>query len=534
MERLELTRPVLSTAAMRDADRATIEDFGIPGYTLMESASRGAAAAIEERFELGPGSHVLVLAGHGNNGGDGLAIARILAGRRMAVTVVTTAAPGASSPDAEKNLALLMAMIRAGACDLRVLGTDAAVTELASEADVVIDALLGIGVTGRLREPIRSLAVACRAAKRVAAVDVPSGVDSDRGVATDEASVRADLTVTMGATKPGLLFGEGRAAAGEVVVAEFGIPPHVLQGALAQPGSARLATDEMVTALLPERAGDAHKNSAGRVLVVAGSDAFTGAAALASMAAGRTGAGYVTCASTPSVRAAIDAQSPATATVALPTSPTGGLTADAAEEVVARAANADALLIGPGLGQEPATVALIAEVLERVDLPTVIDADGLNALAQLDPERFTPEQRARWVLTPHLGEFRRLVAAAGYSLDEADLERRTWLTPRWAARLGSTLLLKGAPTVTALPDGTTFVATEVHSSLAVAGAGDVLAGMIAGFMSQGLAPAEAAVCAQHVGNAVAASWTANRAGGAMQPTDMTEALPQVLRERFGA
>ena len=105
---------------------------------------------------------------------------------------------------------------------------------------------------------------------------------------------------------------------------------------------------------------------------------------------------------------------------------------------------------------------------------------------------------------------------------------------RWAARLGSTLLLKGAPTVTALPDGTTFVATEVHSSLAVAGAGDVLAGMIAGFMSQGLAPAEAAVCAQHVGNAVAASWTANRAGGAMQPTDMTEALPQVLRERFGA
>jgi len=519
---------------MRGAERATIEDFGIPGYTLMESASRSAAATIQGRYALGPGSKVLVLAGHGNNGGDGLAIARILAGRRVAVTVVTTAAPGASSPETEQNLTLLTAMEREGGCDLRVLGTDAPVTQLASEADLVIDALLGIGVVGWLREPIRSLASACRSAKHVVAVDIPSGVDSDRGVAVDEATVRAELTVTMGATKPGLLFGEGRAAAGEVVVAEIGIPPHLFQRAVAEPGSARLATDELVTALLPRRRGDAHKNSAGRVLVVAGSDAFTGAAALASMAAGRTGAGYVTCASTPSVRAAIDAQSPATATVALPTSPTGGLTADAAEEIVARAANADALLLGPGLGQESATVALIAEVLERVDLPIVIDADGLNALTKLDLERFTPEQRSRWVLTPHLGEFRRLVAASGEPLEETDLERRTWLTPTWAARLGSTLVLKGAPTVTALPDGTTFVATEVHSSLAVAGAGDVLAGMIAGFMSQGLAPAEAAVCAQHVGNAVAASWTASRAGGAMQPTDMTEALPQVLRERFGA
>ncbi|MBL6757548.1 MAG: NAD(P)H-hydrate dehydratase, partial [Planctomycetes bacterium] len=224
----------------------------------------------------------------------------------------------------------------------------------------------------------------------------------------------------------------------------------------------------------------------------------------------------------------------ATATVALPTSPTGGLTADAAEEVVSRAARADVLLIGPGLGQEPSTVALVSEVLERVDLPVVIDADGLNALSKLDLARFSPEQRSRWVLTPHLGEFKRLAAAASAPLDDAELDQRTWLTPTWARRLGSTLMLKGAPTVTALPDGTTFVATEVHSSLAVAGAGDVLAGMIAGFISQGLGPAEAAVCAQHIGNAVAAAWASGRAGGAMQPTDVTEALPQVMRERFGA
>ncbi len=534
MERLELTHPVLSTEAMRHADQATTERFGIPGYTLMESAAHAATREIQARFSLSAGARVLVLAGHGNNGGDGLAIARLLAGRRIAVTVVTTAAPGASSPDADRNLALLHVMEQEGGCDLRVLGHDTNVIQLAREADLVVDALLGIGVTGRLREPIRSLALACGSAKHVVSIDVPTGVDSDRGVLTDEAAVRAELTISMAAAKPGLLFGAGRSAAGEVVVVDIGIPPHIIQGALTQPGCARLATDELVSALLPGRALNAHKNSVGRVLVVAGSDAYTGAAALASLAAGRTGAGYVTCASTPKVQAAIDAQSPATATVALPSSPTGGISAEAAEEVVARAAASDALLIGPGLGLEPGTVACIAEVLERVDVPVVVDADGLNALTKINPGRFSAEQRARWVLTPHLGEFRRLLEAAGEPLDETELERRTWLTPTWAARMGSTLLLKGAPTVTALPDRTAFVATEVHPSLAVAGAGDVLAGMIAGFMSQGLDPAEAAISAQHIGNAVAAAWTASRAGGAMQPTDLIEALPTVLRERFGA
>ena len=534
MERLELTHPVFSTEAMRRADRATIEDFGLPGYTLMESASRAAAAAIRERFSLSPGDSVLVLAGHGNNGGDGLAVARILAAQRMTVTVITTAAPGASSPETERNLALLGVMEREGGCDLTVLPHDASAAARAGEADVVVDALLGIGVTARLREPIRSLALACKSAARVASIDVPTGIDSDRGTRVDDAAVRADLTVTMGAPKPGLLFGEGRDHAGAVVTADIGIPPHLVRAALEEPGSARLATDEFVTALLPHRAADAHKNSAGRVLVIAGSDAYTGAAALASMAAGRTGAGYVTCASTPSVRAAIDAQSPGTATVALPTTDAGGIAAEAAEELLARASRADALLIGPGLGQDPSTVALVAEVLERAELPVVIDADGLNALSRLDLARFTAEQRARWVLTPHLGEFRRLVAGEGGAVDDRDLERRTWLVREWADRLGSTLLLKGAPTVTSCPGGPVFVATEVHPCLAVAGAGDVLAGMIAGFLAQGLAPTEATICAQHTGNAVAAWWTAERAGVAMQPTDMTEALPQVLRERFGA
>ncbi|MGD2016772.1 MAG: NAD(P)H-hydrate dehydratase [Planctomycetota bacterium] len=534
MERLELTHPVFSTEATRRADRAAIEEFGLPSHTLMETASRAAATELLRRLDLERGARALVLAGHGNNGGDGLAMARILAGRGLAVTVVTTAADGAATPETARNLALLRTMEREGGCDLRVLGADADAAPLAREADVTVDALLGIGVTGALREPIRGLALACAEARRVVAVDVPTGIDSDLGTRTDDAAVRADLTVTMAAPKPGLLFGAGREHAGEVVVADIGLPPHLARGALGQPGSARIATDALVSGLLPRRAVDAHKNSAGRVLVLAGSDAFTGAAALASVAAGRAGAGYVTCASTPAVQAAIDAQSPGTATVAVATTAGGGVAEEAAEEVVSRAARADALLVGPGLGQDPSTVALVGQVLERVTLPVVLDADGLNALARLDPTRFDPAQRARWVLTPHLGEFRRLVAACGAALDEGDLDRRTWLVPRWAERLGGTLLLKGAPTVTACTDGTVWVASEVQPGLAVAGAGDVLAGTIAGLIAQGLGTAEATVCAQHVGNAVAAWWSETRAGVALRPTDMTEALPQVLRERFGA
>ena len=541
MLRTDLTLPVFSTDAMREADRATIEEFGLPGFTLMETAARGATDVIEARCGPLNGKTALVLAGKGNNGGDGLAIARHLATRGADVTVITLADEDGATESSvteggRRNLALLRAMETEGPCALTVAagGTESGPTR---PFDIAIDALLGIGASGPLREPLRSLALLCRNARTTVAIDIPTGIDSDTGAAHDEAAVRADFTVTMAAPKPGLLFGAGREHAGDVVPVDIGIPPHIAARALAAEGSARIATDAFVRASLPERPTDAHKNSVGLALVVAGSDAYTGAAVLASLAAGRMGAGYVTCITTPATQTAIDAQSPPTATVAVATTDSGGIAGAAAEEIVSRCSNAGALLIGPGLGRDPETARMVREVLARVDLPVVIDADGLNALCDGGAgdgglDEFPAETRARWVLTPHLGEFRRLVQAAGVDPETLDLERRTWLVREWAARLGVTLLLKGAPTVTATPDGVTFVASSVEPALASAGTGDVLAGMIVGLLAQGASGIESAVCAQHIGAAIARTWGERNAERSLQPTDVIEALPQVMRERF--
>ncbi|MEM9801742.1 MAG: NAD(P)H-hydrate dehydratase [Planctomycetota bacterium] len=535
MDQGDATLPVFSTAAMRAADRATIEEFGIPGFTLMETAARGAAYAIEERCGGARGLRALVIAGKGNNGGDGLAIARILAGRGADVTVVTLAGAADATEDAAKNLALLRAMEGPRAPRVQLATDEASLAEIEAglppRLDVAVDALLGIGVTGPLREPIRTLATWCTRADSVVAIDVPTGIDSDTGVAHDEAAVRADLTVAMAARKPGHLFGAGREHSGDVEVVDIGIPPHLVERALGADGSARIATDRWVSDALPTRPAEAHKGSVGLALVAAGSDRYTGAAVLASLAAARIGAGYVTCATTPSTRAALDALSPSTATVALPTTDDGGIAADAAEEVLARASTSRALLVGPGLGSDASTVRFARHVLERAEIPTVVDADGLNALATVSLDAFPEEVRARWVLTPHLGEFRRLVRAAGGDPESIDLDRRTWLAREWAARFGSTLVLKGAPTVVAEPGGVTFVAAEVEPALATAGSGDVLAGAITGLLAQGLRPLEAAVCAQHLGAAAARNWRERHAERSLLAEDLVEGLTSSASSR---
>ncbi|MEM9381083.1 MAG: NAD(P)H-hydrate dehydratase [Planctomycetota bacterium] len=547
MTRPERGVPVFSTEAMRAADRATIDEFGIGGFTLMETAARACADAIEERHGAATRLDVLVLAGRGNNGGDGLAVARHLAHRGARVVVVTLASAEESggTPDARRNLGLLRAMVeRDTSLRLEVHG----ITEeddleallssvghaLPLGRTIAVDALLGIGQRGPLRAPVPALVALANACASAVAIDVPTGIDSDTGGALEPAHVRADRTISMAALKPCHLFGAGREASGDVVAADIGIPRYLEARALGAAGSAVVPDDAMVASLLPPpRATDAHKDAVGLALVAAGSEEYPGAAVLASTAAGRVGAGYVVCATTPSARAALAARAPMAASVALPETESGGIAAEAVEEVVARASRARALLVGPGLGRDPGTVRFVREVLARVDLPTVVDADGLYALAAGGLDAFPAENRARWVLTPHLGEFRRLVRSAGDDPDALDLARRTWLVRAWAERFGVTLVLKGGPTVTSDPTGATFVAASVEPAHAAAGSGDVLAGTVVGLLAQGLGPTAAAVCAQHVGAAAAQAWSDGRAPRSMQPVDAVEALPQVLRERFG-
>ncbi|MEC8495988.1 MAG: NAD(P)H-hydrate dehydratase [Planctomycetota bacterium] len=525
--------PVLSTEAMRAADRATIEELGVPGFTLMETAARGALAELEEWAGPSEELSVLVLAGKGNNGGDGLALARMLAIRGARVLVLSTASAADGTEDARRNLALLERLEDDELCwlDLEHVPATADRGELGrlvadwvdgagDRALVAVDALLGIGASGPLRAPVDVLAELSDAFEAVVSLDVPTGLDSDSGLPHDERAVVASLTVCLGALKAGLVLGDGPEYAGEVSVVDIGIPPTVLAESAGAEGSGWLIGDASVAGLLPERPRGAHKFSVGQLAVVAGSDAYSGAAVLASRAAGRVGAGYVIAFSSAAACAAIDAQAPEVCTVPIPTDHEA-----AAALVRARGDRASALLLGPGLESTEASDALVRELLATVEGPAVIDAGALSALAPwIEDGELKERAGERWVLTPHPGELARLTGSDSDLEDAGAIERGRALAARW----GCVLVLKGAPTLVCDPAGAVFLAGDAPTSLATAGSGDVLTGTIGGLLAQGLDPLDAALAAVHLGLGAARALEASGAGAGLLAGEIADALPGVL------
>ena len=533
--------PILTSEGMRAADRATMERWGVPGRVLMETAGRATVDAIAARYPV-EGARVTVLAGKGNNGGDGLVIARVLAARGAHVRCVTLASPtsrlateaeasddtaAAPGGDRAANLALLNRLARdvdrparAGQA-VEVVPFEDVRQAANAPADLVVDALLGIGVSGPLREPVRGLcAWAGRQGAPVVAVDVPSGLDATTGGAA-EGTPAADLTVTMAGLKAGLLLGDGPALAGEVVVAEIGIPASEIE----QVAAAHVAPDGWVAAHLPRRAADAHKYSAGTSLCVVGSRTFTGAAVLATAAAYRAGAGAVVCCTPAGVQATLDAHTAEVMVDAQPETDGGGVAWAALDDVADRARSANAVLVGCGVGRDDETLRLVRALVGLVAAPLVLDADGLAAYAG-DADRLA-ERAAPLVLTPHLGELRRLLGDPAF--DPSDrIETVRALARRWDA----VLVLKGMPSVVGTPDGRVVVGPPGHPALATAGTGDVLAGAVVGLLAQGLEPAEAAVCALHLGAAAADLWTQDHGRGGLIASDLLDRMPRAAAERF--
>ena len=520
-------RPALTAEAMREADRAAIEDYGIPGFTLMETAGRGAVNQIEQSFGTMAGRTVVCLCGKGNNGGDGFVVARVLYARGARVRVLALSTPEAMTADAAHNWHLLEQLAEhddTGRLDLARL---ASLDQLDAyrHADLYVDALLGTGLASALREPLSSLVAWLNAQPPpAAALDVPTGLHSDYGTILGEA-VRADLTVTMGALKVGLLINDGPAMAGRTEVVEIGIPRFVIEQTQARPGCAWLPTDAAITSRLPRRRRDAHKYSAGMAMIIGGAPGLTGAPVMASVAAARVGAGYVTCACPQSIQPILATKMTEVTTLALPDASDGGLDLHSALAVLKpRLEKARALLIGPGQGRHTGTQRFTRALLQQTGLPTVIDADGLNALAG-DPDLIARHAEGRWILTPHAGEFRRLADA------DVDLTDRVGVAQHYAQRWNCVLILKGMPSVVGNPDGTVYINATGNPALATAGTGDVLAGLCAGLLAQGLAPAEAAVCALHLGGAAADHYAESHPPQTMMAMDLLDALPKVLKER---
>ena len=525
---VSLPAPVLSAAAMRAADRVTIDEWELPGFTLMETAGRAAVRCIEHAYGPMAGRRVHCFCGKGNNGGDGFVVARVLHARGAHVRVIALAGAEAMTDDAARNWRLLEHLAAHDAEDRLALARFESLRQVAAfeTADLHVDALLGTGLTSALREPVRSLVAWINEQPTpCVALDAPTGLHTDHGRALGGA-VRAERTVTMGALKTGLLVNDGPVFCGQIDVAEIGIPRAVLEAqAGAHDGCAWQADDATVAAWLPERGPDAHKYSAGLALVVAGSPGMTGAPVMAARAAYRAGAGFVTCGCHEAIETTLAAKLTEVTTRTLPGTG-GGIDPEGALDALAPPLEkARGLLLGPGLGQHPATQRFVRTLLARSEVPAVLDADALNALAG-DPGFLAEHAHGRWILTPHAGEFRRLAG------DDVDLDDRVRTAQHFARRWNCVLVLKGLPSLVAAPDGTTFVNATGGPALATAGTGDVLAGLCVGLLAQGLAPLHAAVAALHLGGAAADRYTARRAARSMVATDLLAELPAVLHERF--
>ncbi|WP_263784818.1 NAD(P)H-hydrate dehydratase [Salinibacter grassmerensis] len=528
-----LCTPALTADAMRAADRYTIDEYGLPSFTLMETAGRGCAEHIQDAYGPLENEAVVVLCGKGNNGGDGLVVARHLLIEGTRVHVVLASAPDALSDDAAHNLSLLRQLEANGTAGERLtIGTLEGLNALTEAVAplrpcLYVDALLGTGLTSDVREPIRGLVTWVNEREvPTVALDVPTGLHSDTGAVLGVA-VRADRTVTMAAPKVGLRVGEGPTRAGTVEVVDIGMPPFVLDRAAEKTGCARETTDAAVQAWWPAREDDAYKYSVGTALVIGGAPQFTGAPVMAAKAAGRSGAGYVRCAGPETIHSTLAGALTTIPTLPLPTADGNGIDPDAAPDALADAADtADALLVGPGLGRAPGTAQFVRRLVRTADTPLVLDADGLNALSGHIDE-LAGQRQAPWVLTPHAGEFRRLAG------EEGTLTDRVRVAQTYAERWDAVCLLKGMPSVVAGPGGRTFLGSITTPALATAGTGDVLAGQCVGLMAQGVSPLNAAAAALHVGGAAAERYGATHDPRSMVATDLLDTIPRVAAERFG-
>ena len=489
--------PLPDAGQQRAIDTWAIEERGIPGLELMERAGAGLAELVQA-----PG-RVAIVCGKGNNGGDGLVVARLLRERGREVDVMLLGHASQLRGDASANLE-------------RLPGPPPRAFEVATldRAGVIVDAILGTGFSDEPREPARSVIDAINAARGhavVIACDVPSGVDASTGEVAGLA-VHADATATFHAGKPGLWIAPGKAHAGPVTVIDIGIP----KGAPGQPTIGLI--DELALAAIPRRGRDSTKFAAGAVLVCGGSLGLTGAPCLACEAAMRAGAGYVTAFVPSSLNLVFEQRLLEVMTVPLP-DVDGALSLAGAERILERAGRAGALVLGPGLGREPDSFELARKVALEVEIPLLIDADGLGAHAEQLSS--LARRSAPTVMTPHAGELGRLLGCESVEVEA----HRLACVRQAAAEAGAIVVLKGDDTLVAGPDGRVAVSRGGASALATAGTGDVLSGVIGAYLSKRMDPFTAA-CAGVLVHARAGQVAARRIGTeGVIARDVIEALP---------
>lgn len=520
---------VCTATQMAAIDRETIAG-GVPGLELMERAGTAMAEIVLDELERAVAHdhhehgdetvpRVLVVCGKGNNGGDGLVVARLLAGAGVGATVLLLADPEALAPDAATNFLRLPDGVDVVVSPRE--GWLGALEEALEVADLLVDAVFGTGIVPPLRDPYPDLVRAVNdAGLPCVALDIPSGVGGDDG-GVDPVAVAADVTVTVGLPKRGLLLPPGRDFTGEIVTVDIGFPEEIC--ARHAPDHHWLTRQEHLH-LLPPRPTDTHKYRCGSVLVVAGSRAYGGAAHLAGLGALRSGAGLVTVAAPACLEIPLRVGLPEALVVPLAETADGTLARTAGEAVEPLLEKRRALAVGPGLGADPETDAWLVEALGRWELPLVVDADALGAFARTGSEpRFATSEV---VLTPHAGELARLCGIPAAEVVAGGLE----VAAEYAARWNCVLMLKGSPTLVATPDGRVWINASGDDALARGGSGDVLAGLIAGLLAQGAPAAEAALLGAYVHGLAGTRAAAGRSTRGVLVREIAAAVGPVFEE----
>lgn len=499
---------IASADTMRSMDRYAIETLGVDSCALMENAARACADAAWVELGERPG-RVGVFCGAGNNGGDGVACARFLLERGCEVRALLCGDAAKCTPDTRE---MTRRLERAGGCLEHF--DEAEARAFSSRCAVLIDALFGTGLKRPVAGvPAQAVSLMNESGARVISCDMPSGVHTDTGEVLG-CAVRADVTVTFSMAKPGQLVPPGVEHTGALRVADIGIPDAARVG---QSVLGRLTQPEEVRALLPARRLTAHKGDFGKLLLLCGSRGLTGAAALSARAALRTGAGLVSLGVPESVYPILAAKLDEAMVFPLPEDGDGHLSTRALDAVFARLDGATACLIGPGLGRGAETEQLVAAVVRDCRVPLVVDADGINALSgHMDVVRGAG---CPIVLTPHDGEFARL--GGDLSADRLAAARAL------SERAGATVLLKGYRTIVA--DGTRLrVNPTGNPGMATGGSGDVLAGVIAALLGQGLDAFDAAWVGAWLHGAAGDLCAREIGQYGMLPSDIIAALPRLL------
>ncbi len=509
---------LVTTAEMRELDRRAIEEVGIPSLVLMENAGRTTYAILRREFpELaGP---VAILAGRGNNGGDGLVVARYLAQSGIPVAVFLTAARDQVRGDARTNLEIT-ARLGIEVIEVKEEKDLNPLAHRLAKSALMVDALLGTGLNSEVRGLMAGVIEEInRLRPPVLAVDIPSGLCADTGQPLG-AAVKAQVTVTYGWPKIGQILPPGRDYTGRLWQVDISIPP-----ALAENVAGALTEAAEMRALLPPRSFASNKGTYGHLVVLAGSEGKTGAAALTSEGALRSGAGLVTLGIAASLNDILEVKITEAMTLPLPEAAGArALGMQALEPLQNFLEDKTAAALGPGLGTHPETRELVRHLAQDLPLPLVIDADGVNALAG-HPDLLKTAAGPR-LLTPHPGEMARFL---GTTVPQVQSDRLK--TAREAARqTGAVMVLKGARTVVADPEGRVSINSTGNPALASGGTGDVLTGLIGGFLAQKLSPWDAARLGVYLHGLAADYWAAAHSSRGLIAADLLRVFPEVLHE----